>query len=85
MTLSTGKRGALFLELQPFVFQRGELGLFFVSGVQIDRLFVSAATGEGLAGLRQLLSLKASRTMPLAEQDDSIPLEFPAQWTPDAL
>lgn len=54
-------------------------------GVQIDRLFVSAATGEGLAGLRQLLSLKASRTMPLAEQDDSIPLEFPAQWTPDAL
>jgi GTP-binding protein HflX len=54
-------------------------------GVQIDRLFVSAATGEGLAVLRQLLSLKASRTMPLADQDDSIPLEFPAQWIPDAL
>ena len=54
-------------------------------GLQIDRLFVSAATGEGLPALRQLLSLKASRTMPLAEQDDSIPLEFPAQWTPDAL
>ncbi len=54
-------------------------------GVQIDRLFVSAATGEGLAALRQLLSIKAGRTMPLADQDDSIPLEFPAQWTPDAL
>lgn len=54
-------------------------------GVQIDRLFVSAATGEGLAALRQLLSIKAGRTMPLADQDDSILLEFPAQWTPDAL
>ena len=54
-------------------------------GLQIDRLFVSAATGEGLPALRQLLSLKASRTMPLADQDDSIPLEFPAQWIPDAL
>ena len=54
-------------------------------GVQIERLFVSAATGEGLAALRQLLSIKAGRTMPLADQDDSIPLEFPAQWTPDAL
>jgi len=54
-------------------------------GVQIDRLFVSAATGEGLPALRQLLSHKAGRTMPLADQDDSNSLEFPAQWTPDAL
>lgn len=58
--------------------------LYESDGVQIDRLFVSAATGEGLAALRQLLSLKAGRTMPLADQDDSISLEFPAQWTPDA-
>lgn len=53
-------------------------------GVQIDRLFVSAATGQGLTALRQLLSHKAARTMPLADQDDSNSSEFPAQWTPDA-
>jgi GTP-binding protein HflX len=50
-------------------------------GVVVERLFVSARTGEGLAPLRQSLSERVGRLMPLEKQDDSIPLEIPAQST----
>jgi hypothetical protein len=49
--------------------------------VVVERLFVSAATGEGLAPLRQSLSERVGRLMPLEKQDDSMPLEIPAQST----
>jgi len=48
-------------------------------GVVVERLFVSARTGEGLAPLRQSLSERVGRLMPLEKQDDSMPLEIPAQ------
>jgi GTP-binding protein HflX len=53
-------------------------------GVIMDRLFVSAKTGEGLAQLRQLLSTKATGLNPLTQQDDFMDAEFPAQLTIDA-
>lgn len=48
-------------------------------GVIMDRLFVSAQTGEGLAQLRQLLSARATTANPLNEQDDLMSGEFTAQ------
>ena len=53
-------------------------------GVIMDRLFVSAKTGEGLAQLRQLLSIKATGLNPLIQQDDFTYPEFPAQLRSDA-
>jgi len=53
-------------------------------GVIMDRLFVSAKTGEGLGQLRQLLSIKATGLNPLIQQDDFMSVEFPAQLTSDA-
>jgi GTP-binding protein HflX len=53
-------------------------------GVIMDRLFVSAKTGEGLAQLRQLLSIKATGLNPLIQQDDFTYPEFPAQLSSDA-
>jgi GTP-binding protein HflX len=53
-------------------------------GVIMDRLFVSAKTGEGLAQLRQLLSTKATGLNPLTQQDDFMDAEFPAQLTIDS-
>jgi GTP-binding protein HflX len=53
-------------------------------GVIMDRLFVSAKTGEGLAQLRQLLSIKATGLNPLIQQDDFTYPEFPAQLRYDA-
>lgn len=53
-------------------------------GVVMDRLFVSARSGEGLALLRQLLSVRATSAIPLDLQDDSMPVEFPAQLPDDA-
>jgi hypothetical protein len=50
----------------------------------MDRLFVSAKTGEGLGQLRQLLSTKATGLNPLIQQDDFMSVEFPAQLTSDA-
>jgi GTP-binding protein HflX len=48
-------------------------------GIIMDRLFVSAQTGEGLAQLRQLLSAKATILNPLIDQDDLNSDEFTAQ------
>ena len=48
-------------------------------GIIMDRLFVSAQTGEGLAQLRQLLSTKATILNPLIDQDDLKSDEFTAQ------
>ena len=48
-------------------------------GIIMDRLFVSAQTGEGLAQLRQLLSARATTPNPLIEQDDLMSDEFTAQ------
>jgi GTP-binding protein HflX len=53
-------------------------------GVVMDRLFVSARSGEGLALLRQLLSVRATSAIPLDLQDHSMPVEFPAQLPDDA-
>jgi len=53
-------------------------------GVIMDRLFVSAKTGEGLAQLRQLLSIKATGLNPLIQQDDFTHPEFPAQLNSQA-
>ena len=48
-------------------------------GIIMDRLFVSAQTGEGLAQLRQLLSAKATILNPLIDRDDLKSDEFTAQ------
>ena len=48
-------------------------------GIIMDRLFVSAQTGEGLAQLRQLLSAKATILNPLIDRDDLNSDEFTAQ------
>jgi GTP-binding protein HflX len=48
-------------------------------GVVMERLFVSARSGAGLALLRQSLSQRAGKSIPLDHQDDSMPLEIPAQ------
>ena len=53
-------------------------------GIIMDRLFVSAQTGEGLAQLRQLLSARATTLNPLIEQDDLKSVEFTAQLPNDA-
>ena len=53
-------------------------------GVAMERLFVSARSGAGLAQLRQSLAARAVRLNPSDDQDDSKPLEFPAQWLDDA-
>ena len=53
-------------------------------GIIMDRLFVSAQTGEGLAQLRQLLSARATTPNPLIEQDDLMSDEFTAQLPNDA-
>jgi len=53
-------------------------------GIIMDRLFVSAQTGEGLAQLRQLLSAKATILNPLIDQDDLNSDEFTAQLPDDA-
>ena len=53
-------------------------------GIIMDRLFVSAQTGEGLAQLRQLLSARATTPNPLNEQDDFMSDEFKAQLPNDA-
>ena len=48
-------------------------------GVVMERLFVSARSGAGLALLRQSLSQRTGKSIPLDHQDDSMPLEIPAQ------
>jgi len=52
-------------------------------GVVMERLFVSARSGMGLAQLRQILSERTGPLIPLAEQDDSKSLEIPAQLSED--
>lgn len=52
-------------------------------GLAIERLFVSARSGVGLAQLRQILSERTGALIPLAEQDDSKSLEIPAQLSDD--
>lgn len=52
-------------------------------GVAMERLFVSAHSGFGLAQLRLSLAERAGRLIPLDDQDDAKPLEFPAQWAAD--
>ncbi len=52
-------------------------------GVVMERLFVSARSGMGLAQLRQILSERTATLIPLAEQDDSKSLEIPAQLSED--
>ncbi len=52
-------------------------------GVVMERLFVSARSGMGLAQLRQILSERTGTLIPLAEQDDSKSLEIPAQLSED--
>ena len=48
-------------------------------GVALERLFVSARSGAGLAQLRHTLAERAGRLIPLGDEDDSKPLEIPAQ------
>jgi GTP-binding protein HflX len=52
-------------------------------GVVMERLFVSARSGLGLAQLRQILSERTGPLIPLPEQDDSKSLEIPAQLSED--
>ena len=52
-------------------------------GVVIERLFVSARSGMGLAQLRQILAQRTGPLIPLPEQDDSKSLEIPAQLSED--
>ena len=52
-------------------------------GVVMERLFVSARSGMGLAQLRQILAQRTGPLIPLAEQDDSKSLEIPAQLSED--
>lgn len=52
-------------------------------GVVMERLFVSARSGMGLAQLRQILSERTGTLIPLAEQNDSKSLEIPAQLSED--
>jgi len=53
-------------------------------GVTMERLFVSARSGTGLAPLRLILSQRAGKLIPLDDQDDAKTLEIPAQWTDES-
>ena len=52
-------------------------------GTALERLFVSAHSGAGLAQLRLSLAARAARLIPLDDQDDAKPLEIPAQLPMD--
>ena len=52
-------------------------------GTALERLFVSAHSGAGLAQLRLSLAERAGRLIPLDDQDDAKPLEIPAQLPMD--
>lgn len=54
-------------------------------GAVMERLFVSARSGTGLAPLRHILSQRAGKLIPLDDQDDAKTLEIPAQLTDESI
>jgi len=77
----------VFNKLDAVTFEKQPVALhdqYEQNGVAIDRLFVSALTGTGLAQLRQSLAARALALMPSDDPDDSKPLRFPAQWNANA-
>ena len=72
----------VFNKLDAIPAEKQPLGLhdqYEQDGVALERLFVSAHSGAGLAQLRQSLSERAGRHMPLDDDLSVKPLEIPAQ------